>query len=116
MRLAILILLGLSYLLNSIVLGWVYPNVSTDYDQYIAFVASRNRVYELMFAAFFLLTFLLSEKIMRAVACFMFCLSFGSAVDKLMGITWYLKSDVVLIFLSLFIAIYTYVRELKPRG
>jgi hypothetical protein len=27
-----------------------------------------------------------------------------------------LKSDVVLIFLSLFIAIYTYVRELKPRG
>jgi hypothetical protein len=33
-----------------------------------------------------------------------------------MGITWYLKSDVVLIFLSLSIAIYTYVRELKPRG
>ena len=116
MRLTILILLGLAYTLNSIVLGLVYPNVSTDYDQYIAFVASRNRVYELMFSAFFLLTFLLSEKIMRAIACFMFCLSFGSAVDKLMGITWYLKSDVVLVFFSLMIAIYTYVRELKPRG
>jgi hypothetical protein len=33
-----------------------------------------------------------------------------------MGITWYLKSDVVLIFFSLFIAGYTYVRGLKPRG
>ncbi len=116
MKLVILILLGAAFILNSIVLDIVYPTAATDYYKYIERDEVRHQVYELMFAAFFLLTFLLSEKIMRAIACFMFCLSFGSAIDKLIGITWYLKSDVVLIFLSLFIAIYTYVRELKPRG
>ncbi len=116
MKLTILILLGAAFILNSIVLDSLYPTAATDYYKYIERDEVRHQVYELMFAAFFLLTFLLSEKIMRAVACFMFCLSFGSAVDKLMGITWYLKSDVVLIFFSLFIAGYTYVRELKPRG
>jgi hypothetical protein len=116
LKLVILILLGAAFILNSIVLDIVYPTAATDYYKYIERDEVRHQVYELMFAAFFLLTFLLSEKIMRAIACFMFCLSFGSAIDKLIGITWYLKSDVVLIFLSLFIAIYTYVRELKPRG
>lgn len=116
MKIAILILLGLSYILNSIVLGWVYPNVSTDLDEYIQFVATRNKVYELMFAGFFLLTFLISNKLLRAIACFFFCLSLGSFIDKMMGVTWYLKSDLILIFLSLSITIYLYVREYKSRG
>jgi hypothetical protein len=105
MRLTILILLGLSYLLNSIVLGWVYPNVSTDYDQYIAFVAARNIVYEFMFGFFFLLVYLISEKgFTRTIACFFFILTFGSIVDKCLGITWYLKSDGLLIMISAIIS------------
>ncbi|MCA6391554.1 MAG: hypothetical protein IM607_09235 [Cytophagales bacterium] len=113
MRLTILILLGLAYTLNSIVLGWVYPNVSTDYDQYVSFVATRNLVYELMFGLFFLLAYLLSEKFMKAVACFFFVLTFGSVIDKCLGITWYLKSDVLLIIISFILSGIIYVRERK---
>jgi len=72
MRLTILILLGLAYTLNSIVLGWVYPNVSTD-----------------------------------------FVLTFGSIIDKSLGITWYLKSDVLLIIISFILSGIVYVRERK---
>ena len=113
MRLTILILLGLAYTLNSIVLGWVYPNVSTDYDQYVAFVATRNIVYEFMFGFFFLLAYLLSENLMKAVACFFFVLTFGSIIDKSLGITWYLKSDVLLIIISFILSGIIYVRERK---
>ncbi len=113
MRLTILILLGLAYTLNSIVLGWVYPNVSTDYDQYVAFVSTRNILYEFMFGLFFLLVYLLSEKIMKSVACFFFVLTFGSIIDKSLGITWYLKSDVLLIIISFILSGIIYVRERK---
>jgi peptidoglycan/LPS O-acetylase OafA/YrhL len=113
MRLTILILLGLAYTLNSIVLGWVYPNVSTDYDQYVAFVSTRNILYEFMFGLFFLLVYLLSEKIMKSVACFFFVLTFGSIIDKSLGITWYLKSDVLLIIISFILSGIVYVRERK---
>jgi hypothetical protein len=114
MKLSILILLGLAYILNSIVLKWAYPNVSTDYDQYVAFVATRNIVYEAMFAVFFLLTFLLSERILRATACFFMVLSSASVVDKcLFGITQYLKSDILLVVISMAISILVYAREVK---
>ena len=113
MRLTILILLGLAYTLNSIVLGWVYPNVSTDYDQYVSFVATRNIVYEFMFGFFFLLAYLLSKNLMKAVACFFFVLTFGSVIDKCLGITWYLKSDIILVIISAIISAIVYVRELK---
>jgi len=94
-------------------LGWVYPNVSTDYDQYVAFVSTRNILYEFMFGLFFLLVYLLSEKIMKSVACFFFVLTFGSIIDKSLGITWYLKSDVLLIIISFILSGIVYVRERK---
>jgi len=94
-------------------MGWVYPNVSTDYDQYVAFVSTRNILYEFMFGLFFLLVYLLSEKIMKSVACFFFVLTFGSIIDKSLGITWYLKSDVLLIIISFILSGIVYVRERK---
>ena len=115
MRLTLLFGLGLSFVLNSVVLRFFYPNVSTDYDEFIKFVAARNIVYEFMFATFFLLSYLLSEKLMKSVACFFMILSFGSAIDKVMGITWYLPSDVLLVVVSFLASIYLYVRESKRR-
>jgi hypothetical protein len=100
MKLTILILLGLAYILNSIVLGWVYPNASTDYEQYVSFVSTRNLVYEFMFGFFFLLSYLLSEGLMKTIACFFSLLTFGSIIDKCLGITWYLESDGILIIIS----------------
>lgn len=113
MRLALLICIGLSFVLNSLVLGYIYPEVSTDYYQYIEFVRIRNIVYEVMFAAFFFLSYALSEGFFKAVACFFAVMAFGSAVDKMMGITWYLASDIVLVIVSLIISTFVYVRQLR---
>ncbi len=66
-----------------------------------------------MFGLFFLLVYLLSEKIMKSVACFFFVLTFGSIIDKSLGITWYLKSDVLLIIISFILSGIVYVRERK---
>jgi len=110
----ILIVLGAAYVLNSVVLKKVYPLVSDSWDQYVSFVATRNIVYEWMFAFFFLLVFLSTHKLVRAVACFFMVLAFGSVVDKtFFGITWYLVSDVLLVVVALLLSIYVYVRENK---
>jgi hypothetical protein len=114
MRIIILIGLGLAYAFNSVVLGMVYPNVSNDYDQYIAFIAARNIIYECMFAGFFLLSYLVSVKLMKAISCFFLVLSAGSVIDKgLFGITQYLKSDIILIIIALTLSFIVYVRENK---
>ena len=113
MRLTILILLGFAYILNSIVLGWVYPNASNNYDEFLEYIATRNIVYECMFFLFFLLVYLLSERFMKAISCFFFVLTFGSIIDKCLGITTYLKSDFLLIVIASILSYLVYVRERK---
>lgn len=116
MKLALLICIGISFVLNSVVLGYVYPDVSTDYNQFIEYVRIRNIVYEIMFAAFFFLSYALSEGFFKSVACFFAILAFGSAIDKMMGITWYLKSDIILLIISFTVSTFVYVRELRIRN
>lgn len=118
MRLILVILLGLCYVLNSVILQKIYPNVSTDWDEYLKFVSMRNNVYEVMFALFFWLTYLSSNKgtVIRSLSCFFSILAFGSVIDKCFGITTYLKSDVLLIFISIVISVYGFFRERKQRG
>lgn len=114
MRVAILILLGSAYLLNSVVLNLVYPNVSENIDEYYSFVHARNVVYEWMFALFFLLSYLLSAKTLKSLSCFFMVLAFSSVIDKcFFGITEYLESDIILLIVSSIISITVYVRESK---
>lgn len=114
MKSILLIAVGLAYALNSIVLQQFYPYVSVDCGEYVEFVKARNVVYECMFSAFLLLTFLLSRKFLKAASCFLMVLTVGSVIDKgLFGITTYLKTDILLVALSLTVSIIVYVRELK---
>lgn len=115
MKLVLLILLGVAYLCNSFVLQLFYPNVSTDYYQYVEFVAVRNRIYEFMFAGFFGLTYLCSEyRLLKSIACFFMVLAVGSAVDKILfGVTSYLVSDIFLVLISILLSIIVYVRGKK---
>ncbi len=118
MRMILLIGLGLAFLLNGVILTNIYPNVSTDWSEYIRFVAMRNNVYEVMFALLFWLTYLSSERrsVIRFIACALMILAAGSVIDKcFFGITTYLKSDIILIILSIVISTYVYVRERKQR-
>jgi hypothetical protein len=50
---------------------------------------------------------------MKVFACFFLMLAFGSIVDKSLGITYYLKSDILLIAISLIASVVVYVREYK---
>lgn len=114
MKVAILILLGAAYIFNSIALAWAYPDASKTVEAYYSFVAARNVVYEWMFALFFMLSYLLSDKIMKAISCFFMVLAFSSVVDKcFFGITEYLKSDIILVIISSILSCYVYVRECK---
>ncbi len=112
MRLSIIILLGAAYLLNSLILQAVYPNVSEDYYQYVEFVAVRAKVYECMFFLFFWLVFLQAKGIVKSLAAGMMVLTAGSVVDKLFfGFTSYLYSDLLLLAFAITISIIVYVRE-----
>ncbi len=108
----LLLLLGVTYLSNYKVLTLIYPNVSTDYYEYIAFVKERNKVYEFMFTGFFLVSFLDSKRLPKAVSCFFLILTCGSFIDKtIFNITDFLISDILLLIIAFLISIYVYVRE-----
>lgn len=111
MRLIVIILLGACFALNSPILQSIYD--TTDYDQYVEFIRVRNIVYECMFAAFFTLVFSLSKGLNKSVALFFSALAFGSVVDKISGITWYLPSDIILVVASLILSFYYHVRKLR---
>lgn len=114
MRLGIIILLGLVYFLNSPILQMVYPKVSEDYYQYVAFVATRAKVYECMFFLFFWLVFLQAKGMVKSFAVGMMVMTAGSVVDKVFfGFHDYLYSDYILAVVSLFIMYKVYVRETR---
>lgn len=114
MRLTLLSLLGIVFVSNSLVLQWIYPDVSKDYYQYIEFVSTRNKVYEFMFAGFFLLTYFNTKGLSKSIAFFFFTLAFGSFVDKVFfGVTHYLYSDILLVLFALTLSYLIYARENK---
>lgn len=114
MRLTAIILLAACYMLNSPILQMVYPKVSEDYYQYVAFVAARAKVYECMFFLFFWLLFVESKRMVKSIAAFGMIVTAGSVVDKLFfGFYDYLYSDYILVVVAIIISIRVYVREIR---
>jgi hypothetical protein len=66
-----------------------------------------------MFASFFLLTASLTKGLTKAVAMFFSIVSFGSAIDKTLGITWHQHSDVLLMAIAFGFSLRYYVRQLR---
>jgi hypothetical protein len=118
MRLILVILLSAAFVLNLVILKWAYPTLETDAVVWEKFDNTRHLVYAFMFAGFFWLTFLLSGKatVIKAISCCFTFLAFGSAIDKCFGIRTYLKSDILLIIISIAISVYVFIRERKSRG
>lgn len=113
MKSSILFLLGVMYVLNSIVMTALFPEASNDCYVYIDMTKERNKVYEFMFTVFFLVSFIDTKKrLSKSVACFFMILTCGSFIDKaIFGISRYLASDIILVIIALLISIYVYVRE-----
>lgn len=111
MRVVIAILLGAAFVLNAYILTRIYPDNSTDLDVWFKMDTKRHLVYEFMFAAFFWLTYSLSNKLLKSVTCGFAILATGSVIDKCFGITTYLKSDILLIIISIAVSVYVFIRE-----
>ena len=108
----LLCVLGAMYLGNNWVMRALFPDASKDPYVYIAMTLERNKVYELMFTGFFLVSFLDMHRTPKAVACFFLILTCGSFIDKtVFNITHYLISDAILAIVAVIISIYVYVRE-----
>lgn len=111
MRYLVIILIA-GYLLNSPILKLVYPKVSEDYYQYIAFVSARNIFYEGMFLLFSLVIFRATHGITKSLITFLMVLVGGSFVDKaIFKITWYLYSDILLVGVAILTAYLVYARN-----
>lgn len=112
MRVVPVILFGLAYLLNSVILERIYPNVSKDYYEYFEFIATRNKVYEAMFSVLLFALYLNTKGLLKAIACGILILTTSSFIDKtVFNITQYLYSDIAIVVLSVILSIYVYVRQ-----
>lgn len=107
-RLIILIIVMI-YILNYPVLSRVFPDLETDYGQFLMFYRTRNILYELMFFWSFLLVYRVSERSIKAMATFGMVLTSGSLIDKaVFHISEYLMSDIILLIIALIASIKVY--------
>lgn len=111
----IMLLLVIIYIGNSPILQLVYPNVSSNYYSYVAFVKARYCAYEIMFFLFcMVIYFNTPHKLVKVITVFLWILVFGSVVDKcIFDISNYLITDIFLIIIALITSIYVYGRATK---
>lgn len=84
------------FCLNATVLRILYPDASVDAQVYQAYRDAQIKVYEAMFALFFLNMFLLNKKLLRAACCFAMVMASASFLDKaFFHKNMYLKSDII---------------------
>lgn len=102
----------IAYLGNSILIGKLYPNVSTDYDQFISAYYLRNKIYEVMFCLFFLACMLGFKGFTRAVFAFGFVMCAASCFDKIiLNVSQYLWTDILVVIVAFGAALYGYKRQ-----
>lgn len=112
MRLGIGIILVILYVGNSPLLAKLYPNASTDYDQFMSFYYLRNKIYEVMFCFFFLACMLGSKGFTRAVFAFGFVMCAASCFDKIiLNVSQYLLTDILVVIVAFGAALYGYKRQ-----
>lgn len=110
MRAVLIIAFLVMWFLNSPILQRIYD--VTDYYGYIQFVATRFRVYELMFLTLAVVCFISCSGVSKAFACFAVIMIAGSLVDKVIfGVTGYVWADIVLIFVGLIASVIVYGRS-----
>lgn len=112
MKWVIGIILVILYVGNSPLLAKLYPNMSTDYDQFIQGYYLRNKIYEVMFCLFFLACMLDSKGFTRAVFAFGFVMCAASCFDKIiLNVSQYLLTDILVVIVAFGAALYGYLRQ-----
>lgn len=101
-----------SFCLNAAVLRVLYPDASVDYDVWLGYRDTQIKVYEAMFALFFLNMFLLNKGLLRAMCCFTFIMASASFLDKMFfQKNMYLYSDIVIGTLAAYVSFLVYRKE-----
>jgi uncharacterized membrane protein len=114
MKKYLILLAVLIFAFNSEVLNIFYPQASADYDVFLEFYFTKDKVNEFLFALLFFIVFLATKKITRVFACFGFVISFSSMVDKaLLGLFDYLITDVVVLIFATVLSYIVYNYEFR---
>ena len=101
-----------SFCLNAAVLRVLYPDADADYDVWLEYRDAQIKVYEAMFALFFLNMFLLNKGLLRAMCCFAFIMASASFLDKtFFQKNMYLYSDIVIGTLAAYVSFLVYRKE-----
>lgn len=110
MRIGLLVAFVLLWFLNSPILQRIY-NVK-DYYGYVDFVATRFKVYEVMFMILAGVCFLSCKGASKAISSFALILIIGSLVDKVFfNVTGYVYGDIFLVMLGLIVSVIVYGRS-----
>lgn len=116
MRNVIIIIVIILYFANYYVLSWIYPEALNDYDVFLKFYATRNTLYEVLFFMLFVINYLSSVGLSKALSCFGMIITFASFVDKgFFNFTGYLWSDIALVLVALFTSYKVY-KKWKQEG
>lgn len=112
MKLTLGIILGISYLINSKVVGAIFPNQETDYYAFVDAYNLRRKVYEVMFCLLFFACMLGDKGWTRAVFAFLFVICAASCFDKIvLNISHYLITDYLVVIVAIGAAYYRLRKE-----
>ena len=109
---AVSILVGLLYFLNSVGVGAIYPDQEKDYDQFIKAYDLRRKIYETMFCLLFFIGMKLDKGFVGAFFAFLFVVCAASCFDKIvLNISHYLITDYLVIAVGIGAGTYRYLRQ-----
>ena len=110
------IILVVMYVGNYPLISFLYPQWESDYDQFLLGYALRNKIYEVMFCLFFYTMMVSMKGFTRAVFVVGFVMSAASCFDKIVfNVSQYLRTDVLVVLVAIFVAGYGYIRERNAR-
>lgn len=87
----------------------VYPDLETDYDVFLKYYYTRERLNEVMMCLLFFVAYINTFKLAKAILFFGFSLAFASVIDKVFLDNYkLLYSDIVIIGLALLLSYRVY--------
>jgi hypothetical protein len=116
MKNILIIIAILLFCFTTLGLTLIYPNVETDYYEFLDYYYTEQRLNEVLVCLLFFVIIIVSEnRLLRALSTLGFTLTFSSMVDKVFFSNYdYLYSDAIIVLVSLYLSYKTYKNGKNP--
>lgn len=116
MKNALIIVAILLFCFTTLVLKLIYPNVETDYVEFLEYYYTEQRLNEVLVSVLFFVLFMVVEnRFSKALSIFGFTLTFSSMIDKVFFENYnYLYSDLVILLFSFCLSFKIYKNGKNP--